>query len=170
MNDVEPESKGNYLFLDEPPLIFFPSLALAIGVDKAIIVQQLQCLVENTKGTKWICNSYKDLQKQFPFWSISHIRRMINDLEINGILISRNFNKVKSDRTKWYTINWRKIERLVAAGGVGNLSGLKVEQRDKDSNPDPANSPLNQTSNSENTVEKQSFKCSIQIKRGGLNR
>ena len=104
------------VFLDEHPLVFLPSLAVAIGLDEAIIVQQIHYWVEKMKikrDVDWVYNSYKDWQKQFPFFSVSHIRRTIKRLEDDGILISDNFNKVRADRTKWYTINYEKIQEIL---------------------------------------------------------
>ena len=40
---------------------------------------------------------------------------MIRDLEDNGILISGNFNRVKSDRTKWCTISYEKTGPLLVS-------------------------------------------------------
>lgn len=122
MIDMKRGSPKNHLFLDEPPLVFLPSLAKAIGVDKAIIVQQVHYWVEKKRDVKklnWIYNSYADWQKQFPFWSISHIRRMIRELEETGILVSGNFNRVKADRTKWYTIDYDRIGELFISSSSG---------------------------------------------------
>ena len=104
------------LLIDEPPLQVLPTLAKVIGLNEAIILQQVHYwLNENGKtyeGKKWIYNTYADWRKQFPFWSESTIKRTIKRLEEQGLLISGNFNRMKLDRTKWYTINYEKLAEI----------------------------------------------------------
>ncbi|MCC3359150.1 hypothetical protein [Bacillus sp. REN16] len=50
--------------------------------------------------------------EQIPFLSKSTIQRTILKLEDNGYLHSDNFNKLKIDKTKWYTILYENIEKL----------------------------------------------------------
>ena len=38
---------------------------------------------------------------------------MISQLEEKGIIITGNFNKLKMDRTKWYTIDYEKLDNLI---------------------------------------------------------
>ena len=123
------------VFLDEHPLVFLPSLAVAIGLDEAIIVQQIHYWVEKMRVKKdvdWVYNSYKDWQKQFPFFSVSHIRRTIKRLEDDGILISDNFNKVRADRTKWYTINYEKVQDILDDKLKKNAAEDENEQESED--------------------------------------
>lgn len=106
------------LLLDDKPIIVLPSLAEKVGLNEAIFLQQLNYwLIESRhcyEDKKWIYNTQEDWQEQFPFWSISTIRRTISKLESIGLLISGNFNKKNFDRTKWYTINYQELEGLNA--------------------------------------------------------
>lgn len=103
----------NKLLFDKPPLVIFPELAEAIGLNEAIILQQVNYWVfENSEKKKnfrdgyyWSYNTFGKWQEQFPFWSVSTIKRAIKSLEKSGLLISSNFNKIKQDRTKWYRVN-----------------------------------------------------------------
>ena len=107
--------KNIKMIIPEQPLLVLPTLAKEIGLNESIILQQIHywLIASNhiIDGKKWIYNSYAEWQKQFPFWSISTIKRTILQLEKKGILISNNFNKMKIDRTKWYTINYDKIKQ-----------------------------------------------------------
>lgn len=102
------------LLLDSKPLVIIPELAIAIGLHEAIILQQIHYWLKLNEaesrnfydGHYWTYNSYKDWQKQFPFWNESTIRNLIRSLEGRGLLIVGNFNKLKIDRTKWYRINY----------------------------------------------------------------
>ncbi|MCM3111648.1 conserved phage C-terminal domain-containing protein [Lederbergia lenta] len=104
------------LLLDERPLIILPSLAEKIGLNESIIIQQLHYWLKSNgkqKGEhKWIFNTYEDWQKQFPFWSISTIRRTITKLEKANFIIVDNFNKLAIDKTKWYRINYELLESM----------------------------------------------------------
>ena len=109
--------ENNYL-LNEYPLLVLPTLAKLIGLNKAIVLQQVHYwLLKNEQnesaiknGKIWCYQSYTKWQEQFPFWDIQTIRRIILSLEEDKILISANFNKLKIDKTKWYTIDYTKYQ------------------------------------------------------------
>src|SRR5699024_10582735 len=67
--------------------------------------------------------TYKEWAKQFPFWSESTIRRTVNSLEKQKLLIVGNFNKLKIDNTKWYTIDYEEVNRM-------NRPSVQNEQTD----------------------------------------
>lgn len=104
------------LLLDESPIVVQPSLATKIGLSEAVFIQQLhywlQASTNERDGFKWVYNTYEDWQKQFPFWSISTIRRTITKLEKANLIINGNFNKMKIDNTKWYRINYDLLEDM----------------------------------------------------------
>ena len=101
------------LLIDEPPLQVLPSLAVAHGLNEAIILQQIHYWLRSKSGTidetgrRWIFNGYADWQEQFPFWSEDTIYRTIRNLERSGILLSRQEG---TDRRKWYTIDYSKTD------------------------------------------------------------
>jgi hypothetical protein len=102
------------LLLDSQPLIILPELAMVVGLNEAIILQQIHYWTEiNRKARKnkrqghyWTYNTFKEWQEQFPFWSIPTIKRSIKKLECEKLLLSDHFNKMKLDRTKWYRIDY----------------------------------------------------------------
>lgn len=108
-------SKSKLLF-DEPPIVVSPSLACLIGLHEAMILQQIHYWLYKSgntiDGKKWVYNSYKDWQKQFPFWSIATIKRTIKSLKKQDLIETGNYNKLKVDRTVWYTINYDKLESM----------------------------------------------------------
>lgn len=117
------------LLFDSPPLVVQPELAVVIGLNEAIVVQQVHYwLTLNQKtgknfryGYYWTYNSYEDWQKQFPFWSVTTIKRIITGLESAGILIVGRYNRMKMDRTKWYRINYKKLEDEVRENATSSL-------------------------------------------------
>ena len=104
------------LLLNENPLIVMPTLAAHIGLNEAIILQQVHYwLLKSDKledGRKWTYNSYESWKEQFPFWSVATIKRTISSLEKQELLISGNHNKAAFDKTKWYTLNYLKIQSM----------------------------------------------------------
>ena len=105
------------LLLDEPPLIVLPSLAIRVGLESAIVLQQLHYFIKiNFKanrniydGRPWVYNSYTGWQSIFPFLSTKTIQRIFANLKKSGIVVTGNYNKSAMDRMKWYTINYEKI-------------------------------------------------------------
>jgi len=108
------------LLYDESPLVVNPTLAQTIGLNEAIVLQQIHYwLVINEKaehnyrdGFYWTYNSYPQWQEQFPFWSKNTVIRTINRLEAKGLIITSNFNKMPQDKTKWYRIDYDAIPKL----------------------------------------------------------
>jgi len=102
------------LLLDEKPLIILPSLAKTVGLNEAIVLQQLHYWLQQSTnirdGYKWVYNTYEDWQKQFPFWSTRTLKRIITGLEKKGIIVSANYNQISIDRTKWYRIDYEKLD------------------------------------------------------------
>ena len=102
------------LLLDEKPIPLLTSLAVKVGINAALFLQQLHyrsLISKNIRdGHRWIFNTYEDWTKEFPFWSISTIKRIIRDLENKEYIISRNhYNQMKIDKTKWYRINYDRL-------------------------------------------------------------
>lgn len=114
---MEEKLNSKYL-IDEHPITFHSTLALAIGVNEAILLQKinlwLNCKPHNADGRSWIYNTYKSWSEQLPFWSESTIKRIIKNLFDMEILIKGNFNKSKFDKTVWYSIDYDKLDAIVA--------------------------------------------------------
>ena len=111
----------NNLLLDSQPLVVIPELATILGLNEAIILQQVHYwLVNNEKagrnfedGYYWTYGSYASWKEQFPFWSEKTIKNTILKLEKLGLLISGNFNKMALDKTKWYRIDYQKLDEII---------------------------------------------------------
>ena len=102
------------LLINEDPLQVIPSLAVAVGLNEAIILQQVHFWLRRDKhvieGQSWIYNTYENWQTQFPFWSVDTIKRAIHHLEALGILDSTSrFNRNPVDKSKWYTVNYARL-------------------------------------------------------------
>ena len=103
------------LLIDEPPLQVLPSLAREIGLNEAIMLQQIHYWLLKSgnefEGAKWFYKTLEDWQTEFPFWSAMTIRRTLGSLEKQKIIKIGNFNKKKFDKTKWFTIDYQRVNR-----------------------------------------------------------
>lgn len=124
------------LLLDNYPLIVLPELACAVGLNEAIILQQIHYWIEHNRKNKhnfhdgryWVYNSYSEWQKQFPWWTVITIKRTIGSLEKMGLLVSGNFNASKMDRTKWYSINYEKLKSLFPSYQNDTMESIVLTQ------------------------------------------
>lgn len=101
------------LLINEYPLLVLPSLAKRIGLNEAIVLQQLHYWLGQPNagvfvdGYKWIHNTYEEWQVNFPFWSVDTVKRTIHDLEKSGIIISAQSAPNPFDKTKSYRIDYQ---------------------------------------------------------------
>lgn len=104
------------LLLEDEPLVVLPKLATVIGLNEAIILQQLHYWLEKSNNVKdgfgWIYNTYEEWKNQFPFWSESTIKRTLKKLQERKIIIVGNYNKLKIDHTKWYRIDYEVLDNI----------------------------------------------------------
>lgn len=99
------------LLINEPPLQLLPALAEVVGLNEAIILQQIHYWISFKynnnvfKERKWVYNTYDQWRAQFPFWHKSTIERTIIRLEKKKILLSREGER----RLKHYTIDYEAL-------------------------------------------------------------
>ncbi len=110
---------------DEHPILIRVSIARALNSDRqAYFLQQVRYWINTNKkkprnkhyyndGRFWMYNTLDDWHKQFPWLSVRTIQRIINELKLRGILITGNYNKVKYDKTVWYSIDERKLDEVI---------------------------------------------------------
>jgi len=109
-----------YLF-DEQPILANKALARELGLNEALVLQQINYWIEINKksgnnyhdGKYWTYNSIRAWQeKDFDYLSVDTVKRTFSKLEKAGYLLVGNYNKDPRDKTKWYTINDNKLEEL----------------------------------------------------------
>lgn len=107
------------LLINENPLQVLPTLACSIGLNEAIVLQQIHYWLNSSQNffeeKYWVYNSVADWQKQFPFWSESTIKRVLLNLEKQQVVYTGNFNSDAWDKTKWYSINYVQLCVLEAS-------------------------------------------------------
>ncbi|HET8626502.1 MAG TPA: hypothetical protein VFL91_03740, partial [Thermomicrobiales bacterium] len=105
-----PARPGSTLLVNEPPLQVLPTLAQAVGLSEAIVLQQLHYWLQRARherdGRPWVRFTYEEWQAQLPWWSLRTLKTLLPDLEARGLIATANYNRHPTDRTKWYTINY----------------------------------------------------------------
>ena len=139
----------NKLLLDEAPLVVLPSLAAAIGLEAAVVLQQLHFLIriklerhrqyhkESERdihdGRVWVWNSYEKWKENyFSFLSIRSLQRIFLNLEKNGLILTANYNEYNLNKTKWYSINYdHSLIRAITT--TGTTESYKKKEKDNSS-------------------------------------
>ncbi len=106
------------ILFDEQPVVIPKSLIKAVGMREAAILQQLHYLIRESKheyeGKKWTYNTYQGWYEHcFDYMSVATIKKAFLKLEKMGLVITTDkFNKMKIDKTKWYSINYEELNKL----------------------------------------------------------
>ena len=115
--------------MNRMPVLFLPNLAIQFGLDEAIFLQQLHerlsiadyspphCYreVRDTEGVMrwWYLSTYKEWQvKDFPWWSVRKIKRIVLSLETMGIVLTDKTLEGRLYRGMWYTINYDALVKI----------------------------------------------------------
>lgn len=122
------------LLMDEEALQVLPSLAVALGLDEAIVIQQLWYWLNPKRkvgrildGHRWVFNTYAEWRESnFPFWSEIHIKRLFLKLEKAGIIISCQPDG-RMSRRKYYRLSDWFVNRAKKGeiGGSERISQIR---------------------------------------------
>jgi hypothetical protein len=132
--------------MDEHPHFFYPTLAERLGLHEAIILQQIHSWIVSYQkdpdkfsdrhhhdGHWWIWDTYPAWHNKLPYLSESTIRRTLTNLKKLGLILVGNYNRLKIDRTNWYTIDYAAYDALWADQQVKMDSpSVQPEQMDDD--------------------------------------
>jgi hypothetical protein len=125
--------KESRLLLIESPTVFQKTLACTIGLNAAIFLQQLNFWLTIAKQEKdvdkffegrwWVRNTYCEWEeKNFPFWSIGTIKRIIAYLENDLHVVLSRPDSAQNTNGKWYTIDFEALDGLdVLPANIGQL-------------------------------------------------
>lgn len=100
------------LLFMQSPLLVNPALAERIGLNEAIILQQVHYWVQRgNAGVEhenriWIYNTHEEWVEQFPFWSKDQIKRIFLSLSKQGVLLVEQLRKSEHIRTNYYAVNY----------------------------------------------------------------
>lgn len=88
------------------------NLAKKYGIEEAIFLENLIFWVIRNRanqknyfdGRTWTYNSVRAFNVLFPFWTAKQIRRVLDSLLKQGVIVKGNYNKNPYDRTLWYAL------------------------------------------------------------------
>ena len=88
------------------------NLAKKYGLEEAIFLENLIFWVIRNRanqtnyfdGRTWTYNSVRAFNVLFPFWTSKQIRRVLDSLLKQGVIVKGNYNKNPYDRTLWYAL------------------------------------------------------------------
>lgn len=91
---------------------FDTKIAEEYGLFEAILLNNIFYWLEHNRsnerhyydGKYWTYNSVGAYAELFPYMSKGKIERALKHLEEEGILVTGNYNKIPTDRTKWYAL------------------------------------------------------------------
>ncbi|MFH7347301.1 hypothetical protein L1A45_01480 [Acinetobacter variabilis] len=122
------------LLINESPLQVQPSLAMAIGLNEAIFLQQLHYWIGASRhhhnGKKWVYNTYSDWLLQLKYLSLPTLKRTIKSLKDRGLLSVERFDKLRSNQVNYYTINYDVLAIIESniAQAIDSIDQLKMSQ------------------------------------------
>lgn len=90
---------------------FNTALAAKYGIVEAVLLEHLAFWIRKNKannvnaydGRYWTYNSLRAYEELFPYLTAKQIRRALQKLIQEGVVVDGNFNKSPYDRTKWYS-------------------------------------------------------------------
>lgn len=104
------------LLIDEDPILILPSLAVLIGLNESVFVQQLHYwtrIAEKTNsgkvvdGRRWVYKTLAEWRAEnFPFWSERTIQTIVSNLRRIGVIDAEPLANDSRDRTNFYAINY----------------------------------------------------------------
>jgi len=111
--------------------MFDPQCATEIGVEKSILLHGIMYWVlknsSNNKhlheGRYWMYNSASAFSVMHPYWNDQKVKRMLQQLESEGWILSGRFNQSGYDRTKWYSITDQTISKNWLVHGLKMTNG-----------------------------------------------
>lgn len=145
------------LLINEPPLQVLPSLAVKVGLNEAIVLQQVHYWAERSKveveGHLWVYNTIQQWREQFPFWSDDTISRALKSLREGGLVIAARLSKDPFNKTLYYRIDYRNLQASEDAGHAAPMTANCGNRSGQD-----ASFSITETTVTETTPEKPSRK------------
>lgn len=110
------------LLIAEHPLQVLPTLAVTIGLNEAILLQQLHYWLNRSdharNGRRWVHKTVSEWQTEMPFWCERTIKTVLKSLRDRGLIQAVRMGGDARDRTLWYSIDYEALDALTV--GVSN--------------------------------------------------
>lgn len=105
------------LIVNEPPMMLLKNLALEIGFNESLFLQQLFYWEKHAtrfqNNRKWVFKTVEQWKAQdFPFWSVGTISNAIKSLKKQKLIIVEQLDKKQYQRKSYYAINYAEVEKI----------------------------------------------------------
>nr|MDT0252031.1 hypothetical protein [Endozoicomonas sp.] len=123
------------LLIAETPHQVVPSLAAEIGLNECLFLQQLHWILQEKDcysfdDRLWWKHTNAQWLERMPYFSERTLLRIIQSLKKQGLLVTENLawkiQKIRGDRTNWYTINYQKLELISTKIRTEKASKIKL--------------------------------------------
>ena len=140
------------LLINESPLQVQPSLAMAIGLNEAIFLQQLHYWLGASRlyknNQKWIYNTHSEWLLQLKYMSLATLKRTIKSLKEQKLIHVERFDKKRSNQVNYYSIDYSIlsiIEQNIMQA-IDSMDQLKMSQSNSSNCTDAVaqNEPMDQ--------------------------
>lgn len=109
---------------------FNEDIAADYSIPEAIIIHHFQhwCNVNARlgqnfiDGRRWTYQTIEFISAQFIYFTKKQVENILNKLTSKGVLLKRNYNKKKTDKTLWYAF---KNEKMFSISPFGEMDILK---------------------------------------------
>jgi len=96
------------------PVLVIPELARVLGVNKALILSQLdywleRSIYEDQSGRRWCYNTLEEWQTSLPWLNVSSIKRMFGELSAEKIVLVEQFDRSRLRRENWYSLDHQAV-------------------------------------------------------------
>ena len=125
-------NRKNNLLIEEDIRVILPSLAVEIGLNEAVALQQiyfrLKFFIDNRieanyiDGYYWLARTYKEWHKvDFPFWDETKIGRIMRELEELPFVVTKKLNRKFGDHRKYYRISMIAYHAWIAGNILDSI-------------------------------------------------
>ena len=106
------------LIFNEAPRLYQQCVADIVGVPAATFIQQLHYRLlyqgHEHDGKNWFYNTIDNWVKEIGSYSKRTIERIVSELRENSLIeTTTEYNRHKTDRKLWYTINYEELAKLI---------------------------------------------------------
>lgn len=161
------------MLFNKHPLVVDKELAAKIGLNEAMILQQVHYWMEINKknkrnyheGRQWTYNTIDEWTEEFPFWSKQTVKRTFKNLRDLGFIIVDNFNAYKFDKTLWYTIDYDKLNESIGSNSPKediqnepmdeNELNPTIPEITSENSPEISNQSINQSNQDKDIKQKE---------------
>lgn len=143
---------------------FEGKVAIKYGVEGATMLHNLYIWIKKNKANKkhfydgryWTYNTQEAFSELFPFWTKRQIERILKNLEKEGAIYTGNYNKLKMDRTKWYSLSESVLEMYNEKVDCNSPNGeMEIRKPCNDISPNgDSNTIYNTNINTNNNISK----------------